>query len=1173
MAFEFTPDQRRAIEDRDGPVLVSAAAGSGKTRVLTERLIRRVTDPEAPVDINRFLIITFTRAAAAELRDRIMRSLSEAVGAHPEDRRLRRQQNLCCQAQIGTIHAFCSALIRENCHALGLPPRFSIAEEERTEPLRQAALDRLLEARYAAPETFWGFSDLADTVGAGADDSRLAQTVLQLHTKLLSQPFPAQWAEAQKRAFAPEEGADAGDSPWGRALLEEAAERVGLWAAELERALGEMRGDAPMEKAYGSRFAPVAEALRELARSLPLGWDRARETLAALSFPRLGVLKNYEDEARKERMKALWDGAKKAVNALKEDMDDPSAVLLAELRSMAPAMGALLDLSLDLDREFSAEKLRRGWLDYADLEHYAVRLLYDPETGNPSALARETAQRFEEVMVDEYQDVSPVQERIFRAVSREEQNLFLVGDVKQSIYRFRLADPRLFLKRYHDYLPAEEAKPGEPRRVLLRENFRSRRCVLEGANQVFSALMSPSLGELDYDEAAALRFASRDYGENPDPPVELCLVEADAEDSAGPPEGSEAEARYVGGRILELMRRGAPVWSGGSARSCNWGDFVLLMRSPGGKGHVFHRILSEMGIPVSSKQGDGFFTSLEITVAVNLLSLVDNPHADVPLISALRSPVFGFTPDELSLIRAERRDRDFYSAVQAAAVEGDAHCAAFLEQLGRWRALAPDLEPERLLRRIFDDTDLYALCAAMPDGEGRRRNLDRLSDYAAGFSGQGHRGVFRFVRYLRSLADKGTEPDLPEEENAVHILSIHKSKGLEFPFVFVVDLGHRFNLTDRNDRVLMHSELGLGPKVFDRAAGLEYPSLARRAITRRMTRETLSEELRVLYVAMTRAREGLFLTGAVKNAAETLEKRRLAAPTPPLSPELLRAAQSPLQWLLSAALLPGSPLRLSVVEAGSSPETAEAPASPEEAEADAAVEALLAERLSFVYPWQGSVERPAKLTATELKALRPEADPEAEALLAEAPRARRFPPVDLGRDRSLSAAERGTATHCFLQYLDFSKADSPQALAEELRRVTAAGHLTEAEARAVDLSGVRKLFASPLGQRLRSGEGLRREFRFTLLAEAEDYFPDAAPEDRLLLQGVVDCCFEEEGGLTVLDYKTDRVTPEEVPARAEYYRPQLEAYAAALRRILGKPVRRCVLWFLRPAMEAELRME
>ena len=745
MSVQFTESQRRAIEHRGGALLVSAAAGSGKTRVLTERLLRCVTDPTAPVDIDRFLIITFTRAAAAELRSRIMDALGALAAERPGDARIRRQQSLCCRAPIGTIHSFCSGLIREYSQLLGVSPAFTVLDEDRAETIKASVASRILDRHYERIDAEPGFRQLADSVGAGRDDSRLQGSLLELYEKLQSHPYPEDWAAQQRAAFALEGVQDAGETVWGRELLTAARRAARFWSAEMDAACAEIAGgDAKLQKAYGAAFSDVAAQLRDFCRALEAGWDRACG-FAQISFARLGVLKNYDDPARQERLKAVWNGCKKACAAFSETFAAPSAAQLDDLRAVCPAMDALLDLTVEFGRAYRAEKERRGVLDYSDLEHLAARLLADRETGAPTPVAAELSRRYQEIMVDEYQDVNAVQELIFRSVSRNESNLFLVGDVKQSIYRFRLADPRLFLDKYRRWPAFSGAAEGGPRRIVLQENFRSRRGVLDAANLVFGTVMSRDLGELDYDADAALRFGAQGYDPALDSPAEFHLI-----DPVGMEEESlasdELEARFVAQTILSMKRAGTPVTDDGVLRPCDWGDFVLLLRAPGGKGRTFHRVLAEAGIPVDSQLGGGFFTSLEVAVTVDLLAVIDNPHADVPLISVLRSPAFHFSGDELSAIRAADRDSDYYGALCAAAAAGDRKSADFLRRLDGWRAIAPETELGALVWRLCTETGLLAICAAMRDGETRRRNLMHLFEYARAFGETGYRGVYRFVQ-------------------------------------------------------------------------------------------------------------------------------------------------------------------------------------------------------------------------------------------------------------------------------------------------------------------------------------------------------------------------------------------------------------------------------------------
>ena len=1163
MSFTYTTAQRQAIENRGGALLVSAAAGSGKTRVLTQRLLDYVTDPTAPRDVDQFLVITFTRAAAAELRTRIMDALAEQAAANPLDTRLRRQQSLCCRAPICTIHSLCADILREYAQVLALSPAFELLDEDRAAQLKQTTAERLLERRYETIGDDPSFRALVDSVGAGRDDRRLQSALLELYEKLRSHPDPAAWAAAQREALHARDATDAGETPWGRALLDDARRQAAYWARAMEAAVAEIdAADEKLKKAYGESFSTTAAGLRALCRALEQGWDQARAA-CGVEFPRIGGLRNYPDPDFAGRLKATRDACKSACAAFAELFAQDSAAQLRDLRAAAPAMEALLALALDFDRAYAGEKTRRGVLDFSDLEHETLRLLVDRESGGPSQVARELSRRYTEIMVDEYQDVNAVQELIFRALSRDGENLFLVGDVKQSIYRFRLAEPGLFLEKYETFAPADTAAAGQPRRVLLQENFRSRKPILEAVNRVFGCIMSRELGELDYDEDAALRYGAQGYDPALDAPVELHIIDG----SAGGGDGEETaetaalEAGFVARKILELMHAGTPVTENGVTRPCRWDDFVLLLRSPGGKGSVFHQVLQEAGIPVESRASGGFFTSLEVSVTIDLLSVIDNPHADVPLISVLRSPAFGFTADQLSAIRTADRSSDFYGALRAAAAAGDEKSADFLSRLEGWRALAPELGLDALVWRLCNDTGLFAICAAMRDGARRRQNLMHLFEYARSFNQSGYRGVFRFVQWLRRMAERGQEPVSAAAGQAVRILSIHKSKGLEFPFVFLCDLAHRFNKSDASAPVLMHTCLGLGPKLVDPDRGLEYPTIARRAVAQQLTGELLSEEMRVLYVGMTRAKERLFLSCVWKKPQETLDKLALAFPTPP-APAQLRSATDFSRWLAVAARWAPDVLPLSIHGPSEAAEAAAEPLRPApDGEAVEAALAALRERLDFVYPWAGAAELPSKLTATELKGAGEE-DADAQYLAGTAAEDYSFRRPDPDAPRALNAAQRGTAMHSFLQYVDFARAASAEGLAGEADRLREQGFLKPEEAKVLDLKALARFFASPVGRRLRAAKAPLREFRFQLLAEASAYFPTAGQGDELLLQGVVDCCFAEDGGLTVLDYKTDHVTAAQVPERAERYRGQLTAYAGALERIFGLPVKQCILWFL-----------
>ena len=1149
----FTPTdaQRAAIERRGSAILVSAGAGSGKTRVLTQRLMAQLCDPENAVDLDRFLIITFTRAAAGELRGRIMQELAEALAEDPSNRRLRRQSALLRRAQIGTIHSFCAAFLRQYSHMAGIAPDFAVLDEQRGRSMKANALERVLDACYEQPESHPGFLLLADTVGAGRDDRRLAELVLELHEKMQCHARPELWVARQEAALEPET-ADVGETPWGREILRDAAESVDYWAKEFDRMLALIVSEPTIAKAWLEGFSDTADALRELRRRLALGWEAARECFP-LPF-KIGRLSKSPDPALSEALKARREACKKEMEKLAARFAQPSEALLRELRLSAPAMKALLRLVLDFDKAFTAAKQRANLLDYADLEHLSARLLLDGE-GRPTPLALEQRERWAEILVDEYQDVSQVQDDIFHALSRDGQNLFLVGDVKQSIYRFRLADPTIFTSKYERFADDGKAAPGEPRRILLRENFRSRREILDAANAVFSRCMSKALGDVDYDDAAALRFGAAGYtGSVPVPELSLLrLAPGGGEEEA--PDKLRQEAAFVAGEIRKLMAQGLQI----DGRPLDYGDIAILLRSANNVGPIYRQELQRLGIPVGFGQGGGFFRAAEVSAVMSMLAILDNPHQDIPLIAVLRSPAVGFDADTLSAIRAADKKVDFFTALETWA-ESDARGRDFLELLSRLRRQAPDLRAAQLTERILEELDLLAVCSAMRDGEQRRARLLELVELSERFEATGYRGLHRFVLWLRRMAERGQEPSLGAESgSAVHILSIHKSKGLEFPVVFLSDLAHRFNRQDSRSAVLVHPELGLGPKVTDLERRVEYPGLARAAVALRLDREMLSEELRLLYVGMTRAKERLFLTAAAKDPEGLIEKARILAGTP-MAPALLTGVQSPLLWLLGAALGDGEEhLRLLIREPEEAGEAADA-LPPVQADADA--EETLRRQLAFIYPHSAAERLPSKVTATELKG-RAAADEDAQDLSPKPHRPFRLPDFARG-DKPLTGAEKGTATHLVLQYMDLAKAGSLDGIRGEIERLREARFLSARECDAVDAEAIRRLFASPLGERMLAAPSLRREFKFSLLCDAGDFFPEAVGAgEQVLLQGVVDCFWEEDGQLVILDYKTDRVkTRREAEERARVYAGQLRAYAGALTRICQKPVRECLLYFL-----------
>ena len=1184
--LKLTPEQSQAVENRGGSLLVSAAAGSGKTKVLVERLFRYVTEEHCHID--DFLIITYTKAAAAELRGKIAGELSRRLAEMPGDRHLRQQLLRVYQADIKTVDAFCTALLRENTHLLAregdrhaLTPDFRVLDESDARLVRQRVLNRTLEAFYDQLDQ--GGAILADTLGAGRDDSRLAELVLELYEKLQSHASPEAWLAENRRAWTDLDGAF-DDTPYARELLAGLRRRADHWASVLEGGAARTAGDPALSGGYGEKFLAAAGGFRRLAEAA--SWEEARRAAETVEFPRLTTPRGRKDDPELTALKQLWEGAKGALKEMEGPLDVTGEEAMEDLRAVAPAMLALLALTADFSQRYRAEKLRLNAADFSDQEHLALRLLVRAD-GAPTELGEQVAARYREILVDEYQDTNEVQNAIFQAVSREGRNLFTVGDVKQSIYRFRLADPTIFLGKYNRYPAWDRAAEGEPRKILLSKNFRSRQEVLDAANFVFSSILSVEMGEMEYGADEALHFGAAYYPPRQDCAVEFHLIAARrrSAEEEHPVKKLTAEARFVADRIRRLLDEGFPVTAGdGTLRPCRPEDIVILMRSPGSRLETFAGALAERNIPCCFQESGDFFHTMEISVMTALLELVDNPRQDVPLITVLRSPVFGFSPDRLAEIRGGHPQGDFWDAVTA---DGGEDCRAFLAALEALRQAARDMSVHRLVWHIYNTFHLLGVFGAMDGGGERRENLIAFSRHAEKFESGGYKGLFAFVTHLRRLLDAGEAPETHTAAGGggVQIMSIHKSKGLEFPIVILADLDHAFSRQDFDASVLVHPEMGLGPRRVDLERKIRYPTLAREAVQARLRRENLAEEQRILYVAMTRPKEKLILVDALYSAGKRLQ-RLAAAASCPAAPEAVAACHTFGEWLLLPLLCrpEAEPLRqLAETEpaeryAGSdhpwqvflhdsadyreAPRPAAGGAERSEGEETPFDPALL----DFTYPYDRETRLPAKLTATQLKGRQVDEEiaEHAQHILYLRPLTQ---PLFRQERRGLTAAERGTATHLVLQYLDFSG----RGAADQVRALAERSLLTEQQAEAVDLRALDRFLASPLAEEIRRSPRVLREYRFTLLMDARDYDPAAAEGETILLQGVVDCCFETESGLTVVDFKTDRVeTAAEVQARAEHYRPQLEAYSRALERVLERPVARRALYFLHPGETVEV---
>lgn len=1173
--IQLTPAQQAAVSDRDGALLVSAAAGSGKTKVLVDRLMERVCDPVRPRNINDYLIITYTKAAASELRAKISAELGRRLAAEPTNRHLQRQMSLVYLTEISTVHAFCSSLLRTYAHLLDLPSDFRVVEDAQGRQLRDRAMETVLEQAYITAREDRDCKAAIDQLGAGRDDRALRSAIDAIYDAALCHTDPEGWLRQCETALTmhPEDGCAA--TLWGGYLVQQFQTFLQAQIGAFQQAIAQMHGDEKLEKAYLPCFTVNLQQLQALEGIT--GWETLSQTIPT-SFGRLSAVRGYDDAATLARLKSVRS---RCLDSLKEwhSIFGREQDVLSDLTVAASALRGAVGLARQLKKQFTLEKRRRRMLDFSDLEHETIRLLVDRHTVRPTAVAREISERFDEILVDEYQDSNGIQECIFSAISRENRNRFMVGDVKQSIYRFRLADPSIFLEKYRTFQPVAQAAPGEPRKILLSENFRSRPEILEAVNDVFRCIMSESVGDLTYGDEESLK-PGRMFPPVTEPPVELhCLYSTTAD---GESDKSGVEARFVARHISELLQSGA-VQEGDSWRPVRPEDIVILLRSVSSAAPAYLSAMQELGIPCTCDKGENLLETREVETLLAILQIIDNPLRDIPLVTALASPVFSFTASQLAEIRAVQPKTSFYDALCAASEQME-EARAFLLLLQELRSQAQWMSLPALLRLVMEQTGIKEVFGAMEGGQRRMENLQQFFSLAADCSSDVT--LMEFLSDLDQRLRQGQGIPCGEQNglSAVRIMSIHKSKGLEFPIVILADLSRRFNTEDLRSQVMTHPTLLVGSNVLDETNRVRYPTIARKAIAMQLRQESISEELRVLYVAMTRAKERLIMTYCSKYL-ETELANAAAAADRPVAPQFAASVKNPGMWILAAAMtrseagalfaVGGYPRQAQVSKipwhivchsesaAGECAEAVAAETAPAaDGESPAAEVPELQEKLRFQYPHAAASAVPSKVTATQLKgrAMDQEVTEGAESFLP-APKRRFRQPFFVSEQRGLSPTERGTANHLFLQFADYHICETPEGIAAELQRMVREEFLTVEQADAVSAEQMVRLFSSPLGQQILHCPQVVREMKFSLLVDGAVYDPSAAGE-QLMLQGVIDCMLMEDDGITVIDFKTDAVMAERETQRAAAYAQQLHAYGLAVERIYGKPVRRRLLYFL-----------
>ena len=1186
MDVKWTSEQKKVIDLRDRDILVSAAAGSGKTAVLVERIVNRICVDNPPVDIDRMLVVTFTTAAAAEMRESVSRAIDSLKEQKPDDENLQRQSTLVHNALITTIDSFCLFVVQNNFAQLNLDPDFRIGDQAELKLMLKDALAQVFEDNYAREDNE-EFINLIDTYSKGRNDSAVRQMVEDIYYKAGSSSWPRKWMNSLLRLYDIKSAKQLEDSEiikeivdYSRVLLEEAVQELTM-AKDLASATPGLEKYALTLSEDIALFDGMADVT---------GYVGMQEFLNKISFGRIAVIRKFDgDEKKKERVKSMRDATKKKVDGIKQKYFGMSIELMYEqLERQRPFVKELIRLSLEFYDAMEAVKTRKRVFDFSDIEHFALRILVDEQTLEPTETAREFSKHFEEIMIDEYQDSNQVQEDILTAISREHQgvgNMFMVGDVKQSIYRFRMARPELFMEKYNTYTSDDSAH----QRIDLHKNFRSRNEVLDFTNDIFYKIMAADLGNVQYDDDAAL-YPGASYPKETMRP-ELLLVDYKDEDLSEIIEDKvQIEALLIANRIRSLMENGMVTdKKTGQLRAVQYRDIVILSRSVATWGNTVAAVLKDCDIPAHVESNTGYFSSYEIQVILSMLRILDNPLQDIPMAAVLASPIVGMDDEELAQIRSAFKGVSFAQAALSAMAGEDGYedekLKAFALVFERLRGAVADTPIHELLYRMLDETGFYRYASAMPAGKRRRQNIDMLIEMAAAYEKTSYKGLFHFVRYIdiqqKYEIDYGEADTAGENDDVVRIMTIHKSKGLEFPVVFVSGLGKGFNTQDTKSDLVIHEKLGLGLVEKTKSPRTKRPSLIRNEIESRIKRENLGEELRVLYVALTRAKEKIILTGGLSNAQKSFEKYRgNVNANQPISFGQREGAGCYLDWVIPAMLSYPDKYTVSTVDATefaartamdmAANDISKAQLIGHISAADETKAKELAEEFDFEYAYASDITKKSKYSVSELKHDSMVEKYDSTEREAERPKflleeKETYVP-DFARDDEAGGASneskepknaagvnqgalRGTAVHRVMECLDFKSLcdiDTKDHVAvsafvkKSMDEMLKKGLITDDMYRLTRPKLIEQFISSDVAARMAQADkrgDLYKEKPFVM-----DY-------EGVLVQGIIDVFWLENDKIVLLDYKTDRVNA--AKELIDRYSTQLKLYADALGRIFS----------------------
>ncbi|HGZ2701740.1 TPA: helicase-exonuclease AddAB subunit AddA [Clostridioides difficile] len=1263
---KWTKEQLEVIESRECNLLVAAAAGSGKTAVLVERIIQMITSRENPIDIDKLLVVTFTNAAASEMRERIGDAIGKALDENPENKHLQNQLVLLNKSSITTIHSFCLDVIKSNFHRINLDPNFSIGDQTECAILKQEAIEEVFEDLYEERDE--GFLNLVESYAERGGDKEVQDIILGIYSFAMASPEPKKWLIDSAERFNIDENFDFSQSIWARAILDTVKIEINGLCLNMERALKEVESIEELET-FAEKLSVEYKKIADISQACNKSWDEAYKKMASMSFENYvkGVKRISKDapsyiKESKEKAKTIRDKTKKSLESIvSATFNKDNDSIREEIKYLYNIVKPISSVVLRFEEEYSNKKREKGIIDFNDIEHFALNILTDvDEKGNivPSDIAVGYRNKFYEIFIDEYQDSNLVQEVLLKAVANTETpNRFMVGDVKQSIYRFRQAKPELFLQKYNNY---NDKKGSSHRKIMLYKNFRSREEVVDAVNYIFENIMNENIGEIEYTEKERLNLGANFNVDTDEKSIiggatEIHLIQKDnkldddiindKDDRINNKENEieeeekldniQLEARMVGNIIKDLMKvnedgKIQKVYDKGidGYRPVEFRDIVILLRATSAWAPVFADELMNMDIPTYADVGVGYFDTIEIKTILSLLQIIDNPMQDIPLISVLKSPIFGFTPEDLIDIRVQSKDKIFYEVLKSTA-EYDGFTDSqnenesefipseecinkskdFLIKLKEFKEKSMYMSTDEFIWYLYTRTGYYAYVGALPGGSQRQANLKVLFERAKQFEETSLKGIFNFVNFIEKLkkssSDMGSAKTLGENANVVRIMSIHKSKGLEFPVVICSAMGKNFNTQDFKKSILYHHNLGYGPQFVDYERRISFPSIAKEALKSKINIENLSEEMRVLYVAFTRAKEKLIITGSTRNIQDSIKRWSNGIESlDTISQYEILKGKNFLDWIMPCVLRHRDLSNL-LEEVGldavfnvehnskwygklwnKSDILVEKKSDEEKESIEEILEKIdvdnpdsdyyseIEEKLNYIYPYEFSTRKPATISVTEIKKIQNNYEEELINTIFEQKVILKKPLFIQNEEEreKISGTERGTIVHLVMEVLDLKNVSSVNDIKSQIRGFVSKGIITEKQASIVNPYKIYKFFASNIGKRMLNAEIINREKSIYAQVNMKDIYiyeklinnddKKLYDNESVMLRGIVDAYFEEDNQIVLVDYKTDFVNEENINQIIEKYKKQLDLYADIIETLTGKSVKeKCIYLF------------